>query len=329
MKVAVAVAVYNEEREIGDFLDALARQSRLPDEAVVVDDGSTDGTPAILFDYASRYPWVRVLRQENKGPAAARNLAWKNTSAEIIVFSDGDCVPETDWIVRLLAGFDSNAVGAVAGTYKTLNPDKLLADFVGTEIAWKYRRQPAFVDAHGSYNLAVRRKILEVLGGFKEIYPKPSGEDWDLTYRISREHRIRFLPEAVVGHRHPERLWPYLRGQARRGYDRIRLYLDHPSKIQGDVYTGPLVKYQVLAAASLPFWAVCFAVPVPWLRQLPLAALLVLLAVPLESFLWISRKRRLTAMYGLAVQWLRSLAWGAGVWAGVFAFLRIRRRKHV
>ena len=65
------------------------------------------------------------------------------------------------------------------------------------------------------------------------MYPVPSGEDWDLTYRISENHRIVFVPEAIVGHYHPDKFIPYMKNQERRGFDRVKIYKDFPGKKEG------------------------------------------------------------------------------------------------
>jgi cellulose synthase/poly-beta-1,6-N-acetylglucosamine synthase-like glycosyltransferase len=253
MRIAVTSAVYNEEKNIARFIEALLNQSFSADEIIIVDDGSTDGTAEIIKKYATEHESVQYYFQENKGPATARNLAWKKSTSEFCLFTDGDCIPEPDWIENLIPAFDDSDVGAVAGTYSTLNPENFLASFIGYEIEWRYRNIKAEVNAHGSYNLAVRKSVLEEIGGFREDYPKPSGEDFDLTYKISKRYKIIFVREAVVGHFHPESLSWYLKNQARRAYDRMKVYRDHPDKQQSDTYTGSLPKFQALGAGLLIF----------------------------------------------------------------------------
>ena len=189
---------------------------------------------------------MKVISQKNTGPAAARNQAWNISKCDICVFTDGDCVPEQNWIEEIIKPFNDPDVGASAGTYKTLNIHSLLARFIGHEIAWRYRNVSGEIEAHGTYNLAVRKSILEKVGGLNEEYSKASGEDWDVTYRISEISKIIYKPEAVVGHYHPEKFCWYIKNQVRRGFDRAKVYKDHPDKRESDNYTGKLIKYQVL-----------------------------------------------------------------------------------
>lgn len=345
MRIAVVCAVYNEEKYIGRLIESLLVQTRMPEEVVFVDDGSKDGTAAVIESYTKHYPMIRLLRNSNQGPAASRNMAWRAAQADRVIFTDGDCVPDKDWIGKLLFCFTSEniaavpipikrseaeigavpttvnrkkkQVGAVAGTYSTLNKNKILARFVGHEIAWRYRHVHGVVDAHGAYNLAIRKKILEEMGGFEESYKAPSGEDWDLTYRISRRYKILFTPDAIVAHAHPESFWPYMKNQARRGFDRIKLYKDHPDKRGGDIYTGRLAKYQVLCAGLLPLSL--FLWPVRGFRVIPGLFFLFLFLSCWNSFGFIFKRDPAAACYGIFVQFVRCFAWA---WGGIQGFLR-------
>lgn len=315
MRVAVTSAVFNEEKNITRFLEALLAQTRRPDEIILVDDGSRDRTAAVIADFSARHPFIRCISQENKGPASARNRAWKNASSDICIFTDGDCVPEPDWIEKLLPPFEDPGVGAAAGTYKTLNPGNILARFIGLEIAWRYRNIQGDINAHGSYNLAVRRSLLEEVGGFKEDYPFPSGEDWDLTYKISDRSKIRYVPEAIVGHYHPEDLLWYLKNQMRRGYDRIRVYRDHPEKKRSDTYTGSLVKYQV-AAAALWLPAVLLSDVFLFTAWVPDALLFFLFVTTLIPFPYFMEHDTAAAFASIPIQMIRFFAWAWGAFAG-------------
>lgn len=318
MKTSVIVAVYNEEKNISELVVSLISQSVLPHEVIIVDDGSTDNTPDMVKSVNS--PLIKYIRIQNSGPAAARNVGWRVSESDICIFTDGDCLPEREWIETLLTPFNNKDVGAAGGTYKTLNIDSTLARFIGFEIAWKYKAVEGEVDAHGSYNLAVRKKVLEEIGGFNEEYRKPSGEDWDLTYKISRICKIIYVPDAVVGHFHPESLWSYLKNQTQRSFDRIKLYKDHPDKKGGDTYTGNIIKYQILlSGAFIP--SLAFIYPLfSYSFILPLSIFLFLMGTTLIPFSYIAKGDPQAALYGIPVQLLRNFAWAVGLIKGVLKF---------
>lgn len=319
-RAAVIAAVYNEEKHLAGLLEALLTQTHPPHEIILIDDGSTDSTPALLQSFAARDARVRILTQKNKGPAAARNLGWRESSSEICVFTDGDCVPESDWLEKLLTPFADERFGAAGGTYKTLNGSSLLARFIGLEIAWRHSRAGNTVDAHGAYNLAVRRSVLSETGGFREFYKKPSGEDWDLTYRISERTRIAFVREAVVGHYHPEQFWAYMKNQCRRGFDRMLVYRDHPRKKTGDTYTGSFAKYQVLGAGALLFSLLFLPSFIPGVTLLRALSLAAVLAGSFAAFPFILPRDPAAACLGAGVSFVRSFFWFAGAAAGTLRF---------
>src|SRR3712207_2443148 len=88
MLFSVVIPVYNRAALVGATLDSVLGQEFEGEfEVVVVDDGSTDETPAVLARYGER---VRVLRQENAGPGAARNLGIRTARGEYVAFLDSD-----------------------------------------------------------------------------------------------------------------------------------------------------------------------------------------------------------------------------------------------
>lgn len=120
MKLSLILPVYNGERTLEATLTGLDRPA-FPYELLAVDDGSTDGTPAILARLAERDPALRLLTQENAGPAAARNLALKEARGDYVMFCDADDA--------YLPGFPEKAVLEA----EKRGADLLLAGFLLTE----------------------------------------------------------------------------------------------------------------------------------------------------------------------------------------------------
>lgn len=317
MKIAIVTGIYNEEKHIRELIDAVLAQTVKPDEFILVDDGSKDKTAEIVKEYAEKNPWIKYYYQENAGPASARNRAWKNSTSDICIFTDGDCVPNNNWIEKLIQPFSDETVGAVAGTYRTVNVQSLLARFIGLEIGWKHSRYGRTIKVHGTYNLAVRKSVLEEIGGLDESYPVPSGEDWDMTYKIAKKYKIVFAPEAIVGHYHPEKFWPYMKNQVRRGLDRVKVYKDHPNLAKGDDYTPWFVKYQVAAALFFPF-SLLFLFP--WFEFsyiIPLVTVLIIITTSLPPVIYFFQRDKKVAFYSLFIQISRNFAWAWGMVKGL------------
>lgn len=102
MKFSVVIPTYNRAATLRQTLTALMAQDYPDYEIIVVDDGSTDDTRAMI---AREFPQVRYIYQQNRGPAAARNRGIAHARGEIIAFTDDDCVPPRDWLARLADGY--------------------------------------------------------------------------------------------------------------------------------------------------------------------------------------------------------------------------------
>jgi glycosyltransferase involved in cell wall biosynthesis len=121
--VSVVCAVHNGERFLAEAIASVMAQIRVDLELVVVDDGSTDGTPAILAEKAED-PRVRVLTQENRGVAAARNAGMAVARGDLIAFLDADDVWLPDKLQRQVELFDDRRV-ALAFTGYAITDESL------------------------------------------------------------------------------------------------------------------------------------------------------------------------------------------------------------
>ncbi|MBI5186294.1 MAG: glycosyltransferase [Nitrospinae bacterium] len=252
--ISIVIPLYNSAGTIQKTLEACLSQdlAGYETEVIVVDDGSTDGG----VEAVKKYP-VKIIRQENSGPASARNKGWRAAKGDIVCFTDSDCVPRRDWIAKLLEGYCSEEVGGVGGTYDIMNADNFLASCIHEEIKIRHEAQPKFVNYLGSFNLSYKKSVLEEVGGFNEEYKRASGEDNDLAYRVSKKgYKLSFAQDSAVAHYHPDRLFKYLRQQFRHGCWRMKIYRDHPDMASGDSYGGMFDFIQpplaLLIAALLP-----------------------------------------------------------------------------
>lgn len=317
---SIVIPVYNGAATVGACIEAcLGQVCGCPVDVIVVDDGSGDATAEVV----SRYP-VRFLRQANRGPAAARNRGWRAASGDAVCFTDADCVPPPDWVARHLAQYVSPRIGAAGGSYDILNSGSLLAQCIHDEIRYRHARMRREARALGSYNLSVRRQVLEEIGGFDESYPMASAEDNDLSYKIIRKGHLLVFDAAIrVAHHHPEKLSRYLRTQFWHGFWRVKLYRDHPGMTTGDDYSGILDYAQPVIAL-----AVLALLPFSWIGAVaPLTAALVaaeaMLQLPVAVPVMV-RTKRLSACALPFITFARAFARGCGMACGAVRSIAAR-----
>jgi glycosyltransferase involved in cell wall biosynthesis len=195
--VAVVVATYNRAALLPRLIAGLEAQREVADfEVVIVDDASTDDTWTVLNQLAANSTIdLRCERlARNAGPATARNVGWRATTAPLVAFTDDDCVPAATWLVRLIRSARDHDV--VQG--RTL-PDPLQRAALGP-----FSRTLDISHEDGYYqtcNIAYRREVLEQLDGFFEQFRFPAGEDTDLAWRAKDAGATTtFDADAVVHH---------------------------------------------------------------------------------------------------------------------------------
>jgi GT2 family glycosyltransferase len=207
LDISVVVPTYNRPERIARCVAALAdlEFDRERFEVVVVDDGSpTPIGPLIQHQIAALNG--RCIRQENKGPAAARNLGLANAAGEWVAFTDDDCRPDRRWLVELLAATKRSPGAGIGGTVVNAIERNLCADTSQVLIEYLYDyfgTRDGGVGFFTSNNLAFPAETLRRIGGFDETFPGAAGEDRELGDRW-RDHGypLVFAPEAVVLHEH-------------------------------------------------------------------------------------------------------------------------------
>jgi glycosyltransferase involved in cell wall biosynthesis len=171
MRISVVVPVYNGERFLAEAIDSVLAQTRHPDEIIVIDDGSTDGSVALL----ERYPEVRLARQPNAGCAAARNRGVALATGEAIAFLDQDDLWQPERLARQADALERRPeLGFVVCAQ-----ENFLTPSMNEPPAWL---DPRMLDTaqhgFGTNSLMVRREAFERVGVFDSSKVPIDDTDW-------------------------------------------------------------------------------------------------------------------------------------------------------
>lgn len=195
--MSVYIPCFNAEKYIKSCLDGVLKQTYPVGEILIVDDASTDRT----IDIASKFP-VKIIRQpENKGLACARNTAIKNAKSEFVASLDADCVPEKDWLEKLMSNFDLKVAGVGGSLIEndTRTPIGLWRSMHMRQ-GWGRKKTSSISFLFGS-NSVFRKKILMDINGYNEKYFKNNYEDVDISARIKKKGlRLIYEPCAEAMH---------------------------------------------------------------------------------------------------------------------------------
>jgi GT2 family glycosyltransferase len=250
IEASIIIPTFNGASRIRNCLDALLEQTLGGEvEILVVNDGSTDNTA----DVVKRLSTVRLINQANAGPAVARNRGAMESSGKVLVFTDDDCIPASDWLKCLLEPFRDSEVVGTKGVYLT-QQNRLAARFVQVEYEDRYRLLAAAdsIDFIDTYSAAFRRERFLEMNGYDTSFPIACAEDVDLSYRMSASGwKMKFAPDAIVYHTHPDTLRAYAAKKYKFAFWRVIAVRKNPRKAIKDSHTPQLMKLQLLLAPAL------------------------------------------------------------------------------
>ena len=236
--ISVVVPVRNEARSIQRTLGQLADQDYDPRkfEILVIDGQSTDGTPALVEEFASHYPNVRLLNNPKRLSSAARNLGVKAARGELILIVDGHCEMENERLLSNVADAFQRSGAECLGRPQPLElsgATALQRAIAAARSSWLghhpashiYSSREGFVPA-ASVAVAYRRSVFDRVGYFDEIFD--ACEDYELNTRIDRAGlRCYFTPDIAVRYRPRNSLAALFRQLVRYGRGRVLLMRRH------------------------------------------------------------------------------------------------------
>jgi GT2 family glycosyltransferase len=224
-RVSVVVCSYNGSATLDECLDSLTRLEYPDYEVLLVDDGSTDDTPAI----ASRHPSVRYIRQENFGLSAARNTGMREATGSIVAYTDSDCVADPTWLLYLIESMQDQKVDAIGGPNVPPQSDNWIAKCIAVSPGGPSHvmLDDRIAEHVPGCNMAFDRQKLLKLGGFDPRF-RAAGDDVDICWRfLDAGYEIGYAASALVWHHRRSTVRGYLRQQKGYGLAEGILYFKH------------------------------------------------------------------------------------------------------
>ena len=222
-RTAIIATCLREVESIDTFLDAILTQTRQPDDIVIVDAGSNDGTIEKIEARIAAGAPIRLFIEPEANRSVGRNLAIEKAQAELIAVSDVGAVPERDWFEWIIALLEEDEeVGVVSGYYRA-EPVTLWEQAVAAATILDVSEVDPETFLPSSRSVAFRKTLWEKAGKYPEEFNHNEDTPFDLALKETGA-KFFFKPEAVVVWR-PEasfrglyrQFWRYARGDAQCG----------------------------------------------------------------------------------------------------------------
>lgn len=194
-QISLVLTVKNEEKTITRLLESIIRQTRMPEEIVVVDGGSSDNTVSVIKDFGDRLSQLKVVVEPGANISQGRNRGIEESQYDVIAVTDAGCRLDPLWLETLSEKLDP-AVIWCAGDHV---PE---AKNAFEEIAGKCSTEGYFTADHKKFkatarNLLFRKKAWEEVGGFPE-YLEISEDAFFILKLLDKRYKFHYVPQAKV-----------------------------------------------------------------------------------------------------------------------------------
>jgi glycosyltransferase involved in cell wall biosynthesis len=261
--ITAIVPLYNKEATVRRTINSIVSQNLHDMEVVIVDDGSTDGSAEQVLKVPDER--IRLIRQKNAGPGAARNTGATQARSPLLAFLDADDEWSEQFLERAVSALnahpecDAFVAAYDTGAFQSLQRNKLM-DIGVPEGPWRLdpstpaRQVKRYVDACHSSCVVVRREVFNSLGGFFGLDHCKFGEDSYLWLQLVLTKSIYWCPQLLIKfHVEDSALGVKLNGR-----HPIRPALTHPERLRtncgGEAATALehlLAHYRLLEADRL------------------------------------------------------------------------------
>jgi glycosyltransferase involved in cell wall biosynthesis len=200
MKVSLITTVFNEENSIELFLDSIFIQTKLPDEIIIVDGGSNDGTIKKIEKYNSlsgkHLPKIKLIVKKGNR-SVGRNEAINRATNEIIAITDAGCILDKNWLNNLIKPFSKGQIDVVAGYYKGRAKSAFQKSLVPYVLVMEDKISDAKDFLPATRSMAIRKPVWEKAGRFNEKLSH--NEDYAFANKLmAMNTKIVFCKDAIV-----------------------------------------------------------------------------------------------------------------------------------
>lgn len=240
-RASIIIPALNEAENLTRNLPLVRQQMAPSDELIVIDNGSCDDTAAIARKFDAR-----VVHEPVRGRSRARNRGIQIAGGELLVFLDADCRPSLNWLSHLLAPFGGPKIGCVAGEIQLIYDANELGAYLNSKghLSQTVNFKHQFLPYAGSGNVAFRREVLNLIGGFDEaLY---SGHDADICWRMQLEtdYHIVLATKAAVDHFQSLTLAALVRQKRRHAYGAVLLFKKYRRNREAERRSAKLVYWE-------------------------------------------------------------------------------------
>jgi glycosyltransferase involved in cell wall biosynthesis len=224
---SIIVAVYNAEGTLKDCIESLLGLDYPKErvEIILVNNGSTDGTMALLNQYKTA---IKILHEPKRGPAAARNRGLLEAKGDVVAFTDSDCIVERNWLRNLVAPLQDDGVGIVGGKNLAQRPCNSIGQF-GEHINNHDKAINGITPPYAiTMNWSSRLSVLNEMEGFDDRLIRCC--DVDLSYRIHQAgYTLAYQPRAIIWHKNDQALSGLFKKGYLHGLHSVRVLKKHKS----------------------------------------------------------------------------------------------------